>query len=45
METDKITFITDAELKKKLKIIAAKNDTTITNILNDFIRLYVSENE
>ena len=35
----------DKELRDELKIIAIKNDTTITEILTDYIKDYVNENK
>lgn len=45
MEQVKISFIIDKTLRNKLKVIAAKNDTTVTKILTDYIEEYVNENE
>lgn len=41
----KISFYAPKELRTKLNVIAAKNDTTVTKILTDFIEEYVNENE
>ena len=35
----------DKELRDELKIIAIKNDTTITEILTDYIKDYINENK
>lgn len=35
----------DKKLRDELKIIAIKNDTTITEILTEFIEEYVNENK
>lgn len=45
MEQVKISFIIDKTLRNKLKVVAAKNDTTVTKILTDYIEEYVNENE
>lgn len=45
METDKITFVVDKELKTRLKIIAVKKNKTITEIVTSLIQEYVDENE
>ena len=35
----------DKELRDELKIIAIKNDTTITEILTDYIKDYINKNK
>ena len=35
----------DKELRDELKIIAVKNNTTITEILTEYIKEYVNENK
>jgi predicted HicB family RNase H-like nuclease len=45
METDKITFIVDKELKTQLKIIAVQQNKTITEIVTSLIQEYVNENK
>lgn len=45
METDKITFVVDKELKTKLKVIAAKKNLTITEIVTSLVQDYVDKNE
>ena len=35
----------DKELRDELKIAVIKNDTTITEILTEFIQQYVNENK
>ena len=45
METDKITFVVDKELKTQLKIIAVQKNTTITQIVTSLIQDYVNENK
>lgn len=45
METDKITFVVDKELKTDLKIIAVKKGKTITEIVTSLIQEYVNENK
>ena len=45
MEQVKISFNIDKTLRNRLKVIAAKNDTTVTKILTDYIEEYVNENE
>lgn len=45
METDKITFVVDKELKTDLKIIAVKKNKTITEIVTTLIQEYVNENK
>ena len=45
MPSDKITFVIDKELKTKLKMIALKKNTTITEIMTSFVREYVNENK
>lgn len=41
----KISFLIDKDLRTELNIIAKRNDTTVTAILNDFIKEYVNENK
>ena len=45
MEQVKISFYAPKELRTKLNVIAAKNDTTVTAILNKLVEDYVNENE
>ena len=45
MEQVKISFLINKTLRNRLKVIAAKNDTTVTKILTDYIVEYVNENE
>ena len=45
MEQVKISFLIDKTLRNRLKVVAAKNDTTVTKILTDYIDKYVNENE
>lgn len=45
MEQVKISFLINKTLRNRLKVIAAKNDTTVTKILTDYIEEYVNENE
>ena len=45
METDKITFVIDKELKTELKLIAVKKSTTITEIMTSLVEDYVNENK
>ena len=35
----------DKELRDELKIVAIKNDTTITEILVEYIKQYIEENK
>ena len=41
----KISFYAPKELRTKLNVIAAKNDTTVTAILTELVEDYVNENE
>ena len=41
----KISFYAPKQLRRKLNVIAAKNDTTITEILTRLCEDYVNENE
>ncbi|MBR3140057.1 MAG: hypothetical protein IKF11_04225 [Methanobrevibacter sp.] len=45
MEKVKISFYAPKELRTKLNVIAAKNDTTVTAILTELVEDYVNENE
>ncbi len=45
MEHSYIHFKIDKELKTELQIIALKQNTTITQLLTDYIRKYVDENK
>lgn len=45
MEQVKISFLIDKSLRTELNVIAAKNDTTVTAILTEFIEKYVNENK
>lgn len=41
----KMSINIDADLKKDLKIIAIKQDTTVTQIIDKIIREYIEENK
>jgi len=45
MPTVLLNINIDKDLRDELKIIAIKNDTTITEILIDYIKQYVNENK
>jgi len=45
MSTETLTINIDKELKTELKIIALKNNTTVTEILTTYIQQYVNENK
>lgn len=45
MEHSFIHFKIDKELKTELQIIALKQNTTITQLLTDYIQEYVNENK
>ena len=45
MEQVKISFYAPKELRTKLNVIAAKNDTTVIAILTELVEDYVNENE
>ena len=45
MEHSYIHFKIDKELKTELQIIALKQNTTITQLLTDYIQSYVDENK
>lgn len=45
MANDTITFSIDKDLKTELKLIAVKQNLTITEILTNFIQDYVDENK
>ncbi len=45
MKQVKISFLIDKTLRNRLKVAAAKNDTTVTKILTEYIEEYVNENE
>ena len=45
MTKDSLTFSIDKDLKLELKIIALKQETTVTEILNDLIVEYVEKNK
>ena len=45
MPTVLLNINIDKDLRDELKIIAIKNDTTITEILTEYIEQYVNENK
>lgn len=45
MPTVLLNINIDKDLRDELKIIAIKNDTTITEILTEYIKQYVNENK
>ena len=45
MTIETLTINIDKELKTELRVIAVKQDKTLTDILNELIRDYVNENK
>ena len=45
MSTVLLNINIDKDLRDQLKIACIKNDTTITDVLTEFIRQYVNENK
>ena len=45
MSKDTLTFSINKDLKTELKVIALRQDTTVTNILTELIQDYVNENK
>lgn len=45
MPTVLLNINIDKDLRDELKIVAIKNDTTITEILTDYIKDYIEENK
>ena len=45
MEIVNLNIRIDKDLRDELKIIAIKQDTTITEIITEFIKDYVNENK
>lgn len=45
MSTVLLNINIDKDLRDELKITCIKNDTTITDVLTEFIREYVNENK
>lgn len=45
MAIETLTINIDKELKTDLRVIAVKQDKTLTDILNELIRDYVNENK
>ncbi|MBO6275687.1 MAG: hypothetical protein J6M91_09190 [Methanobrevibacter sp.] len=45
MDQVKISFYAPKSLRTDLNVIAAKNDTTVTAILNELCENYVNENK
>ncbi len=45
MSTVLLNINLDKELRDELKIACIKNDTTITDVLTEFIKQYVNENK
>lgn len=45
MEIVNLNIRIDKDLRDELKIVAVKQDTTITEILTEFIKGYVNENK
>ena len=45
MEQVKISFLIDKSLRTELNVYAAKNDTTVTKILTDYIKELVNESK
>ena len=45
MSTVLLNIKIDKDLRDELKIIAVKQDTTVTEILTEYIKRYVNENK
>lgn len=45
MSKDTITFSIDKELKIELKVLAVRQEKTLTQFLNDVLAEYVNENK
>ena len=45
MSTDLLNINIDKELRDELKITCIKNNTTITDVVTEFIKQYVNENK
>lgn len=45
MEQVKISFYAPKELRTELNVIAAKQDRTVTSILNELVQDFISENK
>lgn len=45
MSNDKLTFSIDKDLKIELKVLAVRQETTVTQLLNKIIQDYVNENK
>jgi len=45
MPTVLLNINIDKDLRDELKIVAIKNNTTITEILTDYIKQYIEENK
>jgi predicted transcriptional regulator len=45
MSKDTLTFSIDKDLKIELKVLAVRQETTVTQLLNQIIEDYVNENK
>jgi hypothetical protein len=45
MSKDTLTFSIDKDLKIELKVLAVRQETTVTKLLNQIITDYVNENK
>lgn len=45
MSKDTLTFSIEKDLKIELKVIAVRQETTVTQLLNKIIQDYVNENK
>ena len=45
MSKDTLTFSIDKDLKIELKVLAVRQETTVTKLLNQIITNYVNENK
>ena len=45
MSKDTLTFSIDKDLKIELKVLAVRQETTVTQLLNKIIQDYVNENK
>jgi len=44
-EVVRVSYYTDAETRRRLKLLAAKTDRSVTEIVDEAVKLYLDEHE
>lgn len=44
-EVVRVSYYTDAETRRRLKLLAAKTDRSVTEIVDEAVKVYLNEHE